>query len=81
MSHTKWRGIFPAVRSKFKDNDDLGRAAMEKHFSVQIDAGLHGLVSCGSLGEASTLPFDESLEVTPVSLYVANKHAPTLRQS
>lgn len=81
MSHPKWRGIFSAVRSKFKENNDLDSAAMEKHFSVQIDAGVGGLISCGSLGEASTLPFDESLEVTPAALYVANKRAPTLRQS
>jgi dihydrodipicolinate synthase/N-acetylneuraminate lyase len=35
---------------------------MEKHFACQIDAGVHGMVTGGSLGEASTLSFEEKLD-------------------
>jgi 4-hydroxy-tetrahydrodipicolinate synthase len=51
---------------------------MEKHFAFQIDSGVHGLVTCGSLGEASTLSFDEKLEVTRVALQVADRRVPVL---
>ncbi|MDO9194143.1 MAG: dihydrodipicolinate synthase family protein, partial [Undibacterium sp.] len=74
----KWRGVFPAVTTKFKENEDLDPAAMEKHFDYQISSGVHGLVTCGSLGEASTLSFDEKLEVTKIALNVANKRVPVL---
>ena len=75
---SKWRGIFPAVTTKFKENEDLDPAAMERHFDFQINSGVHGMVTCGSLGEASTLSFDEKLEVTKIALNVANKRVPVL---
>ena len=78
MSLPKWSGIFPAVTTKFKANEELDHAEMEKHFAFQIDAGVHGLVTCGSLGEASTLSFEEKLEVTGVAIKVANKRVPVL---
>ena len=78
MSTNKWRGVFPAVTTKFKDNEDLDHAEMEKHYAFQIDSGVHGLVTCGSLGEASTLSFDEKLEVTKIALQVADKRLPVL---
>lgn len=74
----KWRGVFPAVTSKFTSNEDLDFKEMEKHFSFQIDAGVHGLVTGGSLGEASTLSFDEKLDVARVALHVADRRIPVL---
>lgn len=78
MSLPRWRGIFPAVTTKFKASKELDHAEMEKHFAFQIDAGVHGSVTCGSLGEASTLSFEEKLEVTGVAIKVANKRVPVL---
>ncbi|MDC8757133.1 dihydrodipicolinate synthase family protein [Janthinobacterium fluminis] len=78
MAITKWQGVFPAVTTKFKDNEDLDHAAMERHFAFQIENGVHGLVTCGSLGEASTLSFDEKLAVTATALAVADKRVPVL---
>jgi len=74
----KWQGVFPAVTTKFKTNEDLDHAEMERHFAFQIDSGVHGLVTVGSLGEASTLSFDEKLEVTKTALAVANGRVPVL---
>ncbi|GGC77749.1 dihydrodipicolinate synthase family protein [Undibacterium terreum] len=78
MTANKWKGVFPAVTTKFKANEDLDHAEMEKHYAFQIDNGVHGLVTCGSLGEASTLSFDEKLEVARVALNVADKRVPVL---
>ncbi|MES2073789.1 MAG: dihydrodipicolinate synthase family protein [Pseudomonadota bacterium] len=78
MKANKWRGVFPAVTTKFKANEDLDHAEMEKHYAFQIDSGVHGLVTCGSLGEASTLSFEEKLEVTKIALNVADKRVPVL---
>ncbi|HYD81797.1 MAG TPA: dihydrodipicolinate synthase family protein [Paucimonas sp.] len=78
MSSKTWEGVFPAVTTKFHANEDLDYKEMEKHFGFQVDAGVDGLVTCGSLGEASTLSFDEKLEVTRVALDVADKRVPVL---
>ena len=77
-SSVKWQGVFPAVTTKFKTNEDLDHAEMERHFAFQIESGVHGLVTVGSLGEASTLSFDEKLEVTKTALAVANGRVPVL---
>ena len=78
MAAKKWEGVFPAVTTKFDADENLDRQAMERHFAFQIDAGVDGLVTCGSLGEASTLSFDEKLEVARIALDVADKRIPVL---
>ena len=78
MASKKWEGVFPAVTTKFDADENLDRQALERHFAFQIDAGVDGLVTCGSLGEASTLSFDEKLEVARIALDVADKRIPVL---
>lgn len=78
MAMPKWEGVFPAVTTKFKENEDLDHAEMEKHYAFQIDSGVHGIVTCGSLGEASTLSLEEKLEVTKIAVQVANGRVPVL---
>lgn len=63
MAEPKWTGIYPAVTTKFKENGSLDLDEMARCFKLQIDAGVDGLIVCGSLGEASTLDQDEKLEV------------------
>ena len=67
----KWEGIFPAVTTKFTEDDRLDTKEMARCFKLQLDAGVDGLIVCGSLGEASTLDSDEKLEVLKVALDVA----------
>jgi 4-hydroxy-tetrahydrodipicolinate synthase len=74
----RWRGVFPAVTSKFRDDETLDIAAMERHFEFQIGAGVDGLVTGGSLGEASTLSLEEKLEVAATALRVAAGRVPVL---
>jgi dihydrodipicolinate synthase/N-acetylneuraminate lyase len=75
---TQWTGVFPAVTSKFGANDRLDIEEMERCFALQVEAGVHGLIVCGSLGEASTLDPDEKIEVLKTALRVANGRIPVL---
>jgi 4-hydroxy-tetrahydrodipicolinate synthase len=59
----QWRGVFPALTTKFTASDEIDWAAMERHLEFQLDAGVHGLVILGSLGETSTLRHAEKLEM------------------
>jgi len=63
MSDIQWSGVFPALTSKFTASDKLDWGSMEQHLAFQLDAGVHGLIVLGSLGETSTLSAEEKLEV------------------
>ena len=78
MSNVHWQGVFPAVTSKFHADETLDFEAMRKHFGFLIDNGVHGLVTCGSLGEASTLTLEEKLEVTRCAVEVSAGRIPVL---
>lgn len=73
-----WTGVFPAVTTKFTADGRLDRDAMRKHYAWQVDAGVHGLVVNGSLGESSTLTPDEKLDVLQVALQAAAGRVPVL---
>lgn len=66
-----WKGVFPAVTTKFTVEGALDKAEMERCFALQIDAGVDGLIVCGSLGEAMTLDPAEKLEILAVARSVA----------
>ncbi|MBN9072833.1 MAG: dihydrodipicolinate synthase family protein [Rhizobiales bacterium] len=58
-----WSGVFPAVTTKFTEDDRLDHAEMERCFGLQMEAGVDGLIVCGSLGEGPMLNHDESIAV------------------
>ncbi len=55
----QWQGVMPAVTTKFTDDDQLDLAMFRTNINAQVDAGVHGIVLGGSLGEASTLTQEE----------------------
>jgi len=55
----KWEGIFPAMLTPFTHNDELDLPMFDKALQAQLQAGVHGIIVGGSLGEASTLITDE----------------------
>ena len=68
-----WSGVFPAVTSKFTDDDRLDHKEMERCCALQCEAGVDGLIVCGSLGEGPMLSHDEKLEVFATARKVAGK--------
>jgi 4-hydroxy-tetrahydrodipicolinate synthase len=58
-----WAGVFPAVTTKFTEDDQLDHTEMERCFALQIEAGCDGLIVCGSLGEGPMLSPEEKLAV------------------
>lgn len=78
MAAHPWTGVFPAVTTRFTEDDRLDIAEMEKSFALQVTAGVDGLIVCGSLGEASTLDPDEKLEILALARRVAAGRVPVL---
>lgn len=54
-----WKGVFPAVTTKFTADDKLDLEMFETNIQAQLDAGVDGIILGGTLGEASSLQDDE----------------------
>ncbi|MEL6537441.1 MAG: dihydrodipicolinate synthase family protein [Bacteroidota bacterium] len=55
----RWQGVFPAVTTKFTAQDQLDIPAFTANLDAQLEAGVHGIILGGTLGEASTLETEE----------------------
>ena len=69
----RWSGVFPAVTTKFNEDGALDEKEMARCWKLQVDAGVHGLIVAGSLGEASTLDAAEKIESVKLAKSVAGK--------
>lgn len=78
MTKPRWQGIFPAITTKFHADESIDAQGTAKHIDFQIRNGIHGMVTCGSLGEASTLTLEEKLEVTRIALEASAGRVPVL---
>lgn len=54
-----WKGVMPAVTTKFTNKDTLDLEMFAVNIKAQIEAGVHGIILGGTLGEASTLSKEE----------------------
>jgi 1-pyrroline-4-hydroxy-2-carboxylate deaminase len=55
----EWKGVFPALTTKFTANDELDLPLFEKNLQAQLAGGVEGIILGGTLGEASVLTTDE----------------------
>jgi len=55
----EWKGVIPALTTKFTADDKLDLPLFEKNLQFQLDAGINGIVLGGTLGEASVLTTGE----------------------
>lgn len=74
----EWKGVMPAVTTKFTDDDQLDLVMFRKNIKAQLDAGVHGIVLGGTLGEASTLLEDEKRVLTRETVSIVNGGVPVL---
>ncbi|QNK64428.1 dihydrodipicolinate synthase family protein [Pedobacter sp. PAMC26386] len=73
-----WRGVFPAVTTKFTANDELDFEAFNINLEAQLAAGAEGIILGGSLGEASVLTDEEKFTLLSHTLKVVNGRVPVL---
>jgi 1-pyrroline-4-hydroxy-2-carboxylate deaminase len=63
-----WKGVIPALTTKFTTNDTLDFKLFEKNLKAQLDAGVDGVILGGSLGEASVLTNDEKFDLVKFTI-------------
>lgn len=58
-----WSGVFPAITTPFNEDGTVDHAFLGRHAAWMLDAGCHGIIACGSLGEGAALTYDEKVAV------------------
>ncbi|MBT3871303.1 MAG: dihydrodipicolinate synthase family protein [Flavobacteriaceae bacterium] len=74
----KWEGIMPAVTTKFTTKDTLDLAMFSQNIKAQVEAGVHGIVLGGTLGEASTLEDSEKRTLTTETVKIVAGKIPVM---
>ena len=78
MSTLQWKGVMPAVTTKFTDDDQLDIKGFEKNINAQLDAGVHAIILGGTLGEASTLTHEEKKLLTEACVEIVKGRVPVI---
>lgn len=69
-----WKGVFPAVTTKFHADGSLDMNLFFKNLDFQLASGVHGIILGGTLGESSALTQQEKISLTRDTVkYVAGK--------
>ena len=74
----QWEGVYPALLTPFTADDRIDLPLFEKNLHAQLDAGVHGFIIGGSLGEASTLLHEEKMALLESALAVCGSNVPVL---
>ena len=74
----QWNGVMPAVTTKFSNEDTLDLEMFSTNIKAQIDAGVHGIVLGGTLGEASTLNDSEKRTLTTETVKLVEGKIPVM---
>ena len=59
----QWKGVFPALTTKFTSTDELDFFLFERNLKAQLSAGVEGVILGGTLGEASVLSNEEKFSL------------------
>ena len=73
-----WKGVFPALTTKFTINDELDLPLFNKSIQAQISAGVDGIVIGGSLGESSVLIGNEKEMLVKSAIETVNGRVPVI---
>ncbi len=73
-----WKGVFPAVTTKFHADGSLDMNLFFKNIDSQLAAGVHGIILGGTLGESSVLSQEEKITLTRETVNYVNGRVPVI---
>jgi len=74
----QWKGVMPAVTTKFTEADTLDLKMFEVNIIAQVQAGVSGIILGGTLGEASTLSDDEKRILIETTVGIVDGKIPVI---
>jgi 4-hydroxy-tetrahydrodipicolinate synthase len=76
--NVSWEGVFPAATTQFHADQALNLPATLSHIDRMIDAGIHGLIMLGTVGENCSLEYAEKLELLRATVDHVARRVPVL---
>jgi 4-hydroxy-tetrahydrodipicolinate synthase len=73
-----WKGVFPAVTTKLKDDGSLDHEAIKSGLNRLIDSGVGGVVMMGMVGESAQLTPEEKRTVIKLAVETVNGRVPVI---
>ncbi len=73
-----WKGVMPAVTTKFTNDDKLDLEMFAVNIKAQVAAGVHGIILGGTLGEASTLTNEEKRTLVRETVKIVEGKVPVI---
>lgn len=73
-----FHGIIPALTTPFDADDRIDLAALERNTEFVLDAGVHGIVGTGTMGEAGSLSRQERQKVLKTICEVVGDRVPVI---
>jgi dihydrodipicolinate synthase/N-acetylneuraminate lyase len=73
-----WTGVMPAMTTAFHPDFSVNHAEVARHAQWLVQNGCTGIICLGSLGEASTLRFQEKIDILGTVVAALNGAAPVV---
>jgi 1-pyrroline-4-hydroxy-2-carboxylate deaminase len=73
-----WRGVFPAATTEFRADQSLDLPATLEHLDRMIEAGVHGMILLGTVGENCSLEYREKFDVLRAAVEHIGGRVPVL---
>jgi 4-hydroxy-tetrahydrodipicolinate synthase len=74
----QWKGVMPAITTGFNKDLTLDREYIAKHVNWLVNNGCTGIVANGTLGEATSLSFDEKIQVLQTCITATGDRVPVI---
>jgi 4-hydroxy-tetrahydrodipicolinate synthase len=74
----RFPGIIPAVTTPFDATGEVDVASLQDNIRALLDAGVHGIVGTGTMGEAASLTAAERRTVIEAIVAAADRRAPVI---
>jgi 4-hydroxy-tetrahydrodipicolinate synthase len=76
--NVNWHGVFPAITTQLRRDQSLDLDATARHLQALLDAGVNGIIVCGSLGENQALDPKEKRLVVELAVKTCAGRVPVL---
>ena len=74
----RFPGIIPAVTTPFTASGAIDHDALERNLAALLEAGVHGFVATGTMGEAGSLSSEERRTVVEAAVRAADGPVPVI---
>src|SRR5215213_267152 len=74
----RFSGIIPAVTTPFDSGGEVDVGALESNLATLLDAGVHGIVATGTMGEAGSLSGAERRTVVEAVVRAVERRVPVI---